>query len=196
MELQQPMSTNLARALRHPKERAYGGLMMVVGGLVWAVLLAVLVFAVVRGKPALLGAVVFYGVLLWIPSLIAAAFYRAYVFGHYVLLSDRQCAHLHQMVAAGAAELGLAKTPTAFVYNAHGVANAFARRVLGKPYIFLTSMLLDVDTDAQVRFVIGHELGHHAAGHLDWRVAALGRMRDTRQEPSLVMLPGGQGAPV
>ena len=34
--------------------------------------------------------------------------------------------------------------------------------------MFLTSTLIEVETDAQVRFVIGHELGHHAAGHLDF----------------------------
>ncbi len=30
-----------------------------------------------------------------------------------------------------------------------------------------TRPLVDVQNDAQVRFVIGHELGHHAAGHLN-----------------------------
>jgi len=32
--------------------------------------------------------------------------------------------------------------------------------------VFLTSALVDVQDDEEVRFVIGHELGHHAAGHL------------------------------
>ncbi|WP_242538847.1 M48 family metallopeptidase [Trinickia acidisoli] len=34
-------------------------------------------------------------------------------------------------------------------------------------YVFLTSALIDANSDAQVRFLIGHELGHHAAGHLN-----------------------------
>lgn len=36
--------------------------------------------------------------------------------------------------------------------------------------VLLTSALIDVQNDAQVDFVIGHELGHHAAGHLSpWK---------------------------
>src|SRR6185312_10536051 len=44
---------------------------------------------------------------------------------------------------------------------------AFARRLLGGRYLFLTPALVEADDDEQVRFVIGHELGHHAAGHLN-----------------------------
>ena len=56
----------------------------------------------------------------------------------------------------------------AFLYNSHGVFNAFARTVIGRKYVLLTSSLLDATTDEQVNFVIGHELGHHAAGHLNF----------------------------
>ncbi len=45
--------------------------------------------------------------------------------------------------------------------------NAFAMRLFGQRYLMLTSAIVDADSDAQLRFVIGHELGHHAAGHLD-----------------------------
>ncbi|HVY35022.1 MAG TPA: M48 family metallopeptidase, partial [Caulobacteraceae bacterium] len=41
------------------------------------------------------------------------------------------------------------------------------RRLLGGRYIFLTSALVEANSDEQVRFVIGHEIGHHAAGHLN-----------------------------
>jgi Zn-dependent protease with chaperone function len=47
------------------------------------------------------------------------------------------------------------------------LVNAFARRLLGGRYVFLTSALVEASSDEQVRFVIGHELGHHAAGHLN-----------------------------
>ena len=38
---------------------------------------------------------------------------------------------------------------------------------MGGRHVFLTSALVDATDDEQVRFVIGHELGHHAAGHLN-----------------------------
>lgn len=67
----------------------------------------------------------------------------------------------------GSREVGLAEPPKTFIYNSNGMFNAFARRLLGGSYIFLTSALVDASNDAQVRFVFGHELGHHAAGHLN-----------------------------
>jgi Zn-dependent protease with chaperone function len=48
------------------------------------------------------------------------------------------------------------------------MVNAFARRIFGGRYVFLTSGLVEAQSDAQVKFVIGHELGHHAAGHLNF----------------------------
>jgi Zn-dependent protease with chaperone function len=71
------------------------------------------------------------------------------------------------MVVAGSNEIGLSEPPKTFLYNSNGIFNAFARRLRGGRYVFLTSALVDADSDAQVRFVIGHELGHHAAGHLN-----------------------------
>ena len=163
------MASALANQLRHPKERTYGGIMMVVGGLVWVLLLLLLIVAIQQGQAAVLVPLIFYAFLFWIGALLVAAFYRARAFGHFVLLSEQQCPQLYRALLESASEIGLTKQPIAFVYNSNGLINAFARRLLGKPYVFLTSSLVDADTEAQVRFVIGHELGHHAAGHLDWK---------------------------
>ena len=163
------MASELASQLRHPKERLYGGLMVAIGAVVWAALIIAAVYAVANGQAAFLLLLVFYGLLFWLAGIIASAFYRAYAFGHQVLISEGQLPQLHHVLVDCSGEIGLRKLPAAFVYNSNGVINAFARRMLGKPYVFLTSSLIDADTDAQVRFVIGHELGHHAAGHLDWR---------------------------
>jgi Zn-dependent protease with chaperone function len=111
---------------------------------------------------------IFYGVAFWLFSLITRALTRAYMFGHYVMVGPEQFPHLHKMVVEGSAALGLDETPTTFVYNSHGVMNAMALRLVGRHrYVWLTSALIDADNDDQVRFVVGHELGHHAAGHLD-----------------------------
>jgi len=46
------------------------------------------------------------------------------------------------MVAEGAAAVKLPQAPTAFVYNSGGVINAFALRLIGGRYVWLTSALI------------------------------------------------------
>lgn len=108
-----------------------------------------------------------YGVGLALFYLISSAAYRATAFGNMVLLGPRQFPELWEMVVSGSRALGLTGPPKTFLYNSQGVFNAFARRLMGGRYVFLTSALIEADSDEQVRFVIGHELGHHAAGHLN-----------------------------
>ena len=162
--------------MRHSKERLYGRLMIVFGIIVWGVLAGALVLAAVGDQISVLlgfGVYAIYGLLVWLAIIIGKLLMRAYIYGHYVLIGPEQFPHLFQMVAEGAETVKLPQAPTAFVYNSSGVINAFALRLIGGRYIWLTSALVDADTDAQVRFVIGHELGHHAAGHLDWRLNLL-----------------------
>ena len=97
-------------------------------------------------------------------------FYRAWLFGHAVLIGPAQLPRLHDSLRRGSQKLGLPEPPQAFVYNSNGLMNAFAMRVLGRRMVLLTSALIDVESDRQVDFVVGHELGHHVAGHLGlWR---------------------------
>jgi Zn-dependent protease with chaperone function len=108
-----------------------------------------------------------YGVAFAIFRWIAGAAYRASAFGNMVLVGPRQFPEFHAMVVEASRQIGLSHPPKTFIYNSNGVFNAFARRLLGARYLFLTSALVEANSDAQVRFVIGHELGHHAAGHLN-----------------------------
>jgi Zn-dependent protease with chaperone function len=156
----------IVKQLKHPKEKAYGVLVLIVGTAIWLVLLGPMLgilFGIPFAGPAFMLAVLV-GILL---PLIGAAVYRAIAFGNMTLLGPNQFPELYRMVQEGTDELGLAKTPTTFLYNSNGTLQAYARRLLGGKYVFLTSALVDVQNDAQVRFVIGHELGHHAAGHLN-----------------------------
>ena len=162
--------------MRHAKERLYGRLMTIFGIVIWGLLAASLVLAAVSGKTSIVivfGVYVIYGLLIWLAIIIGKFLTRAYIYGHYVLVGPEQFPHLFKMVAEGAETVKLPQAPKAFVYNSGGIINAFALRLIGGRYVWLTSALIDADTDAQVRFVIGHELGHHAAGHLDWRLNLL-----------------------
>lgn len=154
------------QAVRHPKEKTYGPLTLVVGAALWLVVALSVLFS---AKPiVLLTTLVVYALVLWGVSTAVRALLRAYMFGHFVMVGQDQFPRIHAMVEDGARTLGLSEAPTTFVYNSSGVMNAFALRLIGKKrYVWLTSALIDADSEEQLRFVIGHELGHHVAGHLD-----------------------------
>jgi Zn-dependent protease with chaperone function len=153
-------------SIRHPKEKTYGPVTLIVGALLWLGLLAMVAFE----EQPLVAALVFvlYGLMIWGVSAAVRALTRAYMFGHFVMVGPDQFPRIHAMVEEGARKLGLDEAPTTFVYNSSGVMNAFALRLIGKRrYVWLTSALIDADNEEQLRFVIGHELGHHVAGHLE-----------------------------
>lgn len=162
--------SSIVNQLRTGKEKTYQIVALVFGIILWF-LFAVGVLAAFNAPDEkvrqIVDVYIGYGVAFWLFYWISSAFYRATAFGNMILLTPEQFPELHKMVVAGANEIGLRKPPTAFLYNSNGLFNAFARRLLGGQYVFLTSALVDADSDEQVRFVIGHELGHHAAGHLN-----------------------------
>ncbi|CDG38082.1 MULTISPECIES: M48 family metallopeptidase [Asaia] len=161
--------TSDIKQYRHAKERLYGGTLTVLGTVVWLILLAAFVMvALVRPNGlAQLVVIALYLAVLGAISLVAAALYRAYALGNMVALSSRQFPELHATFAEVSQRLGLQEVPRAFIYNSHGITNAFAIRLLRGRYVFLTSAIIETDTDAQLRFIMGHEIAHHVLGHLD-----------------------------
>lgn len=162
--------SKVASRLKTPKENLYGALMLGIGAVLWVAVLLGLVAVVSTGNKEairLISGYATYAILLGLFIWISSAAYRATAFGNMLLLGPDQFPELHAMVQEGAAELGLKPAPKAFLFNSNGLFNAFARRLLGGRYLFLTSALVEAEDDEQVRFVIGHELGHHAAGHLN-----------------------------
>jgi Zn-dependent protease with chaperone function len=161
-------------SLRNGREKLYQTLMVLTGALLW---LAIVLIAVSKwGDPKLgpfIRLYVWYGIATAIIVWLLSAAYRAFAFGNMILLGKNQFPEFHAMVVEASQEIGLSEPPKTFIYNSNGVFNAFARRMLGGRYVFLTSALVDANSDAQVRFVIGHELGHHAAGHLNPWINAL-----------------------
>ncbi len=156
---------DVVEQMRHAKERRYGQLMVVCGGALWGLLGLILIGSILTGQGSILAVLIVYivyGLIIWGAIEIGKILTRAYIYGHYVLIGPEQFPELHQMVAEGAANVGLAEAPKAFVFNSGGLINAFALRLMGGSYIWLTSALIDADTDA-----------HHAAGHLDWRMNLL-----------------------
>ena len=160
------MAGRLPANTRYPREGLYGALLSVSGAILWMIFVAIMGGLFLHGRTVF---VVYASYIIGFALLlvVSALFFRAHIYGHYVLVGPAQFPHLYEAVVEGAARLGLSPVPVAFVYNSNGLLNAFARRLFGRRFVFLTSALIEIETDAQVRFVIGHELGHHAAGHLN-----------------------------
>lgn len=162
--------------IKHPKEKLYGALTIFVGVAVWIPLVLLILSVLLTDKAEVLFVIFFYILIFKFMSFVSRAFMRAYMFGHFVMIGPKQFPELYKMVVEGAKAVGLKETPRAFVYNSHGVMNAMALRLVGRHrYVWLTSALIDANDPEQVRFVIGHELGHHVAGHLSefWHVLRL-----------------------
>jgi Zn-dependent protease with chaperone function len=92
---------------------------------------------------------------------------RLYFLASSVRASEQQFPGLYQMLLDGAYVLDLPTVPELFIYQVPEV-NAMA---LGtdKPFIVITTGLLDLMDEEETRFVIGHELGHVLSGHAVYR---------------------------
>ncbi len=93
-----------------------------------------------------------------------------HVRGSAVRLGPEQFPELHARVVELARRSGLAEAPEAYLMESGGSLNAFATRLFRGRMIVLFSDLLEAcgDDESARDMVIGHELGHLRAGHLDW----------------------------
>jgi Zn-dependent protease with chaperone function len=110
-----------------------------------------------------------YGGMALVFVLIAHALHLAHVQGNGLKISERQLPDLYERVKVAAKKLGLAHVPDVYVLQSGGILNAFATKLLSRRFVIIYSGLVDNCADPrQLDFVIGHELGHLAAGHLTW----------------------------
>ncbi|WP_150252891.1 M48 family metallopeptidase [Nocardiopsis deserti] len=154
------------RRLRHPREIPL--LVVCVGVTLLAVVGAVSrAYSGEPNEPLL---------LLSIPALVY--FVRGQLYARQrvngVRITERQFPEAYRMVAEAAAAFRMRQVPEAYVVLGNGELNAFASGHGFRRYVAVTSDLFEVgdrlaDADT-LRFVIGHEVGHIAAGHTSfWR---------------------------
>ncbi|MEU2039599.1 M48 family metallopeptidase [Nocardia niwae] len=91
-----------------------------------------------------------------------------------VRMSPTQFPEGYQMVVDAAARFGMAKVPDAYVVLGNGQINAFASGHGFRRYVVVYSDLFEIGGAARepdaLAFIIGHEVGHIAAGHASyWR---------------------------
>jgi Zn-dependent protease with chaperone function len=152
-----------AKELRTSRERTLFGISAAFSALVWLALVVTVVGAL-------------YGLLIATFVLIAHCLLMAHLTGNGVRIGPRQLPDLHARIDTAAKKLGLGEAPEAYVVQSGGILNAFATKILARRFIIIYSDLIEAcegDGDArspnELDFVIGHELGHVAAGHLAWQ---------------------------
>ena len=84
-----------------------------------------------------------------------------------VKVSERQFPHIHEMVRDGAYVLDMENPPELFLTQTPEV-NAMALGT-NNPFIVINTGLVDLMDPEELRFVIGHELGHVLSGHSVYR---------------------------
>src|SRR3954467_8398758 len=157
----------LARDLRTPRERTLFTISAIFSSIVWLALLVSIVGIVC-------------GALVGLLALVVHCLFMAHVIGNGVRVGPRQLPDLMRRIEAAAHKLGMDRIPEAYVLQAGGLLNAFATKLLSRRFIIIFSDLLEAcDSDEpaggpnELDFVIGHELGHLAAGHLAMRLFLL-----------------------
>jgi Zn-dependent protease with chaperone function len=121
-----------------------------------------------------------YAILVAAAGLVVHSLFMAHVTGNGVRIGPRQLPDLMRRIEVAAHKLGLERVPEAYVVQSGGLLNAFATKILSRRFIIIFSDLLEAcDGDEtpsrpnELDFVIGHELGHLAAGHLAMRLFLL-----------------------
>ncbi|MFC9517976.1 M48 family metallopeptidase [Nocardiaceae bacterium NPDC056970] len=92
-----------------------------------------------------------------------------------IRVDERQFSDLDDLLRDCVQILGADETPELFVFQSPAV-NSFTIG-MDKPFIVVTTGLLDVMNYEEQRFVIGHELGHALSGHAVYRTILLHLMR-------------------
>src|SRR5580700_8926573 len=88
-----------------------------------------------------------------------------------VKVSERQFPHIYSLVRDGSYILDLPDIPECYVMQSP-IVNAMA---IGRdrPFVVLTTGLVNLNDEEELRFVVGHELGHILSGHAVYRTMLL-----------------------
>jgi Zn-dependent protease with chaperone function len=95
-----------------------------------------------------------------------------------VQITPTQYPEAHRMLVEACTHYGLPTVPDAYVVLGNGMINAAASGHGFRRFVFVYSDLFEIGGQARdpeaLRFIIGHEVGHIAAGHASyWRLLAI-----------------------
>jgi len=100
---------------------------------------------------------------------------RLMLLGNAVRVDERQFPAIHRLLADVGRVLDAAELPELYVTN-DPVVNAMTIG-MDRPVIVLNSGLVDLMDEEELRFIVGHELGHALSGHAVYRTLLLRLMQ-------------------
>lgn len=153
-------------AIRHPGENGAFA-MLLVASLLTLALLGWVLLVIPESAPVML----LYGGMYLLGSWLAKILAMASIRGHGIRVTEDQYPHIHEYVQQFASRLRLETLPEVYVIQTT-LMNAFATKAIGRRYVVLYSHLVDAALEAndydEVAMILGHEMAHHAAGHVRW----------------------------
>jgi prepilin-type processing-associated H-X9-DG protein len=138
-----------------PKEKTYFNVVLLISILIWIPLVGLVI-------PFFY--VLMFAVMMWFANGLLIAFLKA----NAVKLGEQQLPELYAALQEVCCELEVAAVPDLFVLEAGGLLNAFTTRHSGRNFVVVYSDMLEaygVDSN-EMRFVLGHELGHIHRNHI------------------------------
>jgi len=154
--LVQPLSRTEATL---PKEGTYFNLVLVFSILVWLALAVTII-----GIPYAM----IFALFAWIGNGLLVAHLRS----ESVQVGPDQLPRLHKAFGEACLQLGVNPAPRLYVLQSGGALNAFATRFSGRDFVVVYSDMLKAlgEDSAEMRFILGHELGHVRSSHILKRV--------------------------
>lgn len=106
----------------------------------------------------------FIGFFLWLGNGLLVALLRSEA----VRVDERQLPELHNTFLDVCRQMGVATPPKLYVLQAGGALNAFATRFAGRDFVVVFSDFLEAlgPTSNEMKFVLGHEIGHIKSRHI------------------------------
>ncbi len=145
--------------LVNPKERTYLMLALMVSGLIYLSLLI-----------SVIG--IFYLLFAAAALAVAQGIAIGQLRGNAIRVSERQFPDVLRVAHQVCGQLGIAEVPPIYIMQSGGVLNAFATRFFGRNYVCIYSEILELayeHGEAEVAFVLAHELAHVARNHVWWK---------------------------
>ena len=156
--------------LRDPRELTALTVLYIFAGPVYLVALIWLVGIVIASHGIGLIVLPILAGFFWLMNRMLQLFALARIKTNAVRVSDSQLTEVNEAVNRCVAALKIDR-PEVYVVQ-HNIWNAFAAKLAGKRFVVLftgaiDSILLTGDME-QLTWLVGHEMGHHAAGHTKW----------------------------
>jgi len=138
-----------------PKEKKYFIVLAIFSGLVWLVV-AISIIGLIYA--------VLIALLIWLANGMLVARLRS----EGVLVSQDQFPELYQTFQSVLQTFNLPEEPEIYVIQSDGILNAFATRHSGRDFVVIYSSILEAYgyASSEMRFLIGHEIGHIRSKHL------------------------------